>query len=402
MTFSVSFIRVTKVEIGLFSHIKETLMKRFAPRITGRVLVTLTLGALVASACSSSSKSTSGSGTSGSVTAGVRQADQVVVKWTKNPTSIGVTTPVGKPIPSGKTIDFMSCGTTTCQELGQITKEAGEVLGWTVKVINAGTTAESVHAAWLQVARELPDGVVGIAYPRSFFEGPLQTLKSHGVPVVECCTTDPAGNGIDYVTSTPAQAVPFGALYADWIIHDTRGKASVVFVDDKDFPIIASLIQGFIQEYKKLCPSCPWTTTNVATADVGTTLPGKVVGFLRAHPDINYVALGWDGMAVGLPQALQTAGLSGRVKFIGEDTDILNKTYIMRGQQAASVSFPLYEGMYRLIDVLAREFVGQSIQPDETDLPAMIFTKSNIRDPAHPEPLVLDYKKQFQTLWGLS
>lgn len=367
-------------------------------RKSSAILVGLITAVLLVAACSSGS---SGNSSGGGNDANVAAADTAVAKLLKTPTNVGVTVPIGKQIPAGKRIVFMSCGTPTCALLGKITQQAGALLRWNVQVVNAGVTPESVHAAWARVASNPPDGVIGIAYPRALFSEPLAMLKAHNVPVVECCAPDAATNGIDYVTSTPPEAVVYGRQYADWIIHDTKGNANVVFVDDKDFPIVASLLQGFKQEYRKLCPKCQYSVLEAATTEVGTTLPSKIVGYLRSHPDVDYVALGFDAMATGVPQALASAGLANKVKFIGQDTDVLNKTYISEGKQAASVAFPDYEGMYRLIDALARLITGTSVAPDNTALPSKLYVKSNLGDPSKNQPLVPDYLNQFKHLWGI-
>src|SRR5882724_6768569 len=91
---------------------------------TGR-LALVALGAasaLLAAACGSSSGGGSGnSGNSGgasTTSANVTAAQQVVSQAMKRPTSITVTTPVGKPVPTGKKIVFISCGAAQCQLQG--------------------------------------------------------------------------------------------------------------------------------------------------------------------------------------------------------------------------------------------------------------------------------------------
>lgn len=374
-----------------------------------RILVAVAATSCLAlAACSSSGSSSANSATAtssastSSVTAGVAEAKQLVAQLTKAPTSIGVTQPVGKPIPKGKTIAFMACGVPTCTTFANITKQAAQSLGWTLNIINAGTTPQQVQAAWQQMARTKPDGVIGIGYPRSIFNSTLTQLQQEHIPVVEQGVTDPATNGILYVTGTPQDEAPTGQAMADWVVSDTDGKANALFVGDNDYPIVGSIQQAFHAQLNKLCATCTTSTYDAQTADIGTTLPSELTAYLRAHPQINYLVLGIDAMATGLPAALASAGLSGKVKFIGQTGDPLNKQYVAQGTQAADVPFATYEAMYRLIDVLARHFAGTTAGMQPTPLPVTIYTKNNVGNTKDYEPLVPDFQQQYYHLWGIT
>ena len=60
-----------------------------------------------------------------------------------------------------------------------------------------------------------------------------------------------------------------------------------------------------------------------------------IVSYLRAHPEVNYVALSYDGVGVGLPAALKAAGLADKVKIIGEAPTATNVSYVEAGTQGA-------------------------------------------------------------------
>jgi len=167
----------------------------------------------ILTACSSSPNAAPSATSSGTASAsqaaaassGVAQARQLVAAAEKNPTSVGVTEPVGKPIPKGKTIAFMECGVPTCTSYASILKPAVQALGWKFEVISAGISPEQVATAWATVARMLPSAVIGIGYPQTIFQTSLSVLQKHHIPVVECCDSDTAGNGILYVAGNPAQ-----------------------------------------------------------------------------------------------------------------------------------------------------------------------------------------------------
>src|ERR1700746_3866664 len=110
------------------------------PRAVRRLAGLAAVGAAVAIAgagCGSTSSSSSPSSTTvasnasaSSASASVSQAQQAIAQYTQRPTSITVTAPVGKSIPAGKKIVFISCGASACILQGNIVKQGAALLGW--------------------------------------------------------------------------------------------------------------------------------------------------------------------------------------------------------------------------------------------------------------------------------
>lgn len=368
----------------------------FKKSLALRGLVIATTGALLltVSACGSDSSGADAKASSSKVD----EATSIVEKALKHPTSVGITKPVGAEIPTGKRIAFMSCGIAVCESNAKAFTEAADVLGWTVDVINAGLTPQSVNSAWESMVRNPPDGVVTSGYPRALFAKSLKKLEDLGVPVVDYGADDKEGNGINYLMYGPDDYPAIGALMADWVIHSTKGEANTLWVGDTDYPVLTQIYNGFEAEYERLCPDCTVKSINTPTTAIGTTLPTTIANELRSSPDINYVALGIDTMGTGLPEALKSAGIN--VPFMGENLDALNQQYIADGKQDASVSFPINEAMWTLADALARIFTNQSLNVLPGIGPTMIFTKDNLENPGQVQTIVEDYREQFKTLWG--
>ena len=117
--------------------------------------VMATIGVLVVAACGSSTKTNSstattkaagtattkagGTATSAAATAGATtvaaggdgkaKAKALVDQYSKRPTSIGLKTPVGKAIPAGKKLYFVSCGVEICELEFDVVKQATDILG---------------------------------------------------------------------------------------------------------------------------------------------------------------------------------------------------------------------------------------------------------------------------------
>src|SRR5689334_11508018 len=98
------------------------------PRTGRNAKWVVTAGSVVAllfaaSACGSSSNATSSSSVD---TAGLEAAKATVAKAAVRPTTITVSTPIGKPIPTGKKITFVSCGVEACAVQGPILAQAAQ------------------------------------------------------------------------------------------------------------------------------------------------------------------------------------------------------------------------------------------------------------------------------------
>lgn len=365
------------------------------------VLVTVAL-AVLAAGCGSSGGTKANSSSSGSASAstapGVAQAQAVVSSHLSTPSSIGITTKVPGKIPAGKVIAFMDCGTPACHELYTQFAIAAKFLHWTAKDVNSGLTPESVTNSWNQLVSHPPDAVVTSSQPTSEFGTQMAALASKNVPVVDCCTANTAHANLK-VVSDGLNAVKVQAqLQAAWVVADSKGAGSAVWLATPAFPVLAAAqtqFQGYLKQY---CPSCGFSPLTINVTQIGTSaLPTAIVGFLRAHPTYKYVAAGFDDEFIGLPAALSAAGLSD-VKLIGSDPGSTELPYIKSGQEAASVTFPAGSTMFLLADALARSFVGASVAPDDIVLPRQLVTGSTLASTTAP-PDIPNYQQQFEALW---
>jgi ribose transport system substrate-binding protein len=329
---------------------------------------------------------------------GVDGAKKLLAMWTATPTTIGITEPIKGEIPTGKKIAFMNCGVEVCIALSKAVQEAAGILGWTVEDVNVGASPDEISGAWNRVAGGDYDGVIASGLPSVLFADAVDKLKKKGVPIAECCVADD-NPGITAIVGD-STVPPTGKQYAAWVAADSDGKANTLWVGSADFPIIATLKSNFDEGMASWCPGCKVADIDIPAAEIGTTMPTKIAAYVRSHPEVTHIALGYDGFATGLPQALQDAGVADKVKFIGDDALPMNKQMVMDGQQGASIAFPIYEEMYAAVDALARTYAGESVEPSLSMLPLQIYTKDNINDPTKFEPLVPDYKEQFMKLWG--
>jgi ribose transport system substrate-binding protein len=360
----------------------------------------LAVAAVAVTACGSSGGSSTASSNASS-SGQLSTADKLAARWAQRPTQIPVSQPVGKPIPTGKQIDFINCGVTACTTLYKNLSEAAKTLGWTVKQINTQGTPETVQAAWKQAVNDKPDAVVASGFPRAIFAQQLKQLQQMKIPVIESSTDDVEGGGIDLILSAPKDLGPEGQILASWITKDSGAKAHTLYVDLPNFNILKPVRQYFEQDYAKLCPGCKLEKMDIPVTAIGKDVPDRVVSYLRAHPDINYVAYSVGLLNVGVPAALRQAGLANKVKLIVNVGDAENYQYIASGQTHAAMAFSNVDQTWVWADALARLFTGQSIDVDrKAQLPYMLITKDNLISTGGDFPLVANYQAQWKKLWG--
>jgi ribose transport system substrate-binding protein len=361
----------------------------------------LAIAAVALSACGGGNSSNGGSASNGS--SGNAAADKAAAQWAQRPTQIPVTKPVGKPIPSGKRIDFINCGVSNCTELYKNLAQAAKTVGWTVKQINTQGTPETVQAAWKQAVNDRPDAVIASGFPRSVFARQLKQLQALKIPVLEGATDDVEGDGIDLILNGPQDLAPEGQILASWLAKDSGGKAHTLYVDLPNFGILKPVRQYTKQYLSQWCKDCKLDTLDIPVTAIGKDVPDRIVSYLRAHPDIDHVAYSLGVLNVGVPAALRQAGLANKVKIIVNVGDAENYQYISSGQTQAAMAFSNLEQPWVWVDALARHFTGQSMDVDrQAKLPFMLITKDNLISTEANFPLVADYQQQWKKLWGVS
>jgi ribose transport system substrate-binding protein len=376
--------------------------KQRTRRRAARALLALALAAAPAglAACGGSDASSGGSAGAASDAPGVAAAQKVYDQYTQRPTKIPITQPVGKPIPAGKKIVYIACAVPACQVLAKQFTEGAKVLGWSVKTVNAGGSPTDIQSAWAQAVREKPDAVVSSGTSRAVFEKQLQQLKALDIPVVQCCVTDPAEDGLNLVLDNNAFSSAIPKMEAAWATTQSGGNANTLYVNFPAFPIIAANKKYFIKYYGEWCKGCGLDQLDLPLEALGKDAAQRVVSYLRSHPKINMVVMSTDSATLGVPAALKSAGLADKVKIIGNTSTVQNLQYIATGQEHATIPYHTFEAMWTEVDALARIFTGQSVEPDNVPLPYMLVTKDNLPSSNADFPLVVDYQEQFKKLWG--
>jgi hypothetical protein len=329
----------------------------------------------------------------------VAAAQQVVDEFSVRPTtdSLMPLDPVGAEIPTGKTIDFISCGTPDCNEQADIAKHAAEILGWTVQTIGTDGTPQQVQNAWVQVLREKPDGVMVAGFPRSLFDQELRDAEEAGIAVVMTGSTDVAGDGITWHDGTNFYTNA-GELMASWVIANSDGAPNAVFANIPNYPILDTVQESFKQSLMEQAPDAKVDTLTIPLEALGTTAPDLFVSYVRSHPDLEFLIPSFDVLYTGVPAALDAAGISG-LKKITITTSATGLQDIATGNMDAAIGFDAALKNYYLIDALARHFAGVELGPT-VQYPKFIMNKDNLPPIQNNYPIVEGLDEYFSQLWG--
>jgi ABC-type sugar transport system substrate-binding protein len=331
---------------------------------------------------------------------GVAAARALAEKSSARPESIGSLAPIGKPVPTGKEIAFISCGVEACEVQGDIIKQGAADLGWTATTIGTDGSPEQLQNAFKTAMRQGANAIILNAVDRATLSKQIAEAKQKGVAFVTSSSVDPVGDGILYNTSTSEQNARIGEYMAAQVVADSKGKADTLYVNISAFQILKTLGTSYQASLKKFCPDCGYASIDIPLASLGKDAPDRIVSYLRSHPQVNYVVLSVsNALGAGLPAALRAAGLGDKVKIIGQGADTQTFQDISSGQIKAVVPFDYYAVDYLMLDALARHFAGVPVQA--TAPPLWIMSQKNL--PATTDkifPIVESYRDQFKKLWG--
>jgi ABC-type sugar transport system substrate-binding protein len=355
--------------------------------------------ALAAAGCGSDSDD--GSAASAGET-DVSAAQALAQQATTRPTSLELAKPVGKEIPTGKKIAFISCGVEACEIQGDIIKEGAELLGWTAETIGTDGSPEQLQNAFQTALRSGADGVILNAVTRAVVAKQLEQAEKQGVPFVTLSSVEKTGDGILANIADTRNSGRIGRLIAAQIVSDSGGDANTLYVNISAFQILKALGDQFESSYKQFCPGCDYGSIDIPATSLGKDAPDRIVSYLRSHPEVNYVVLSVsNALGAGLPAALRAAGLADKVKIIGQSADTQTFQDLEAGNIKAVVPYDYYTVDYLMLDALARHFAGVPVEDQSP--PLWMVTPENMPEGATDGlfPVVENYQDQFKQAWGI-
>ena len=369
---------------------------------SGVTVTTTSGGATTTAAASAGAASPAGSSSDPGAAAKTR-----IEPYLKPATSIGITTPLtGKP-PAGKKVYWLEGNIQSILPITGGFKEAASALGWSLTVLTYDPADPQGPSAAMRQAVDAGADYIAISGQSIAILGQaLDAAKAKKIPVIDMYSTDEVGgaaNGIYANVGGTPSSQRSAALLSDFVIADSGGDANVLFVNVPDFKILQIVADAVDGNFKTQCPTCSVTPLNVSIGDLtGGTVASQVVSTLQSKSKIDYVYVTIGDLATGLPEALQAAGLAGKVKIVGGVPNTEQVQSLIDGKAAAYTVLGRPASAWAAMDVMARLSLG--MDPDATGhelLPAVIWTPDNVPKPAQDYQGAENYQAQFKKLWGV-
>jgi ribose transport system substrate-binding protein len=369
---------------------------------------------LVATACSSSSSSSTttsavvgspaatGSGAGTTTAATIAAAKAKVAPFIGHPSPFPVTEKLNK-VPRGATVAFMDCGLSYCALYWELLQQPAKMLGIHLVRIDAGVTAESVSTAFDSVVAEKPNAVIVMGIVIQLWAKQLKELQHANIPVVTQGITGTAAYGIVAPQGSDNQNAALASLEANYIPAEMSPGANVVYYE---VPELSFTIQSgalFVKDLTAACPKCSVRLARIPAATIGTTSNNNIVSDLQAHPATNLAVFSDPDLAVGLPAALETAGI--KIQTLNTGPIPANLQQIKDGGETAGLGADTDVSAWVLLDEAAREIAGQKPTAAETEgVQVMQFlTQKDITfDPAKGWTGYPDFAERFAKAWGVT
>lgn len=314
------------------------------------------------------------------------------------PTDFTVTEKL-KSLPTGARLAVVDCGTPICALMSNIAKEPAELLGMKVTVIQAGTTADSIAAAFDSIITDKYDGVMVAALQYPLWEREFKKLREAGVAVA---TTGIDGLPDDFhaALSSTVWNQRAGSWLADWVLSQGKVAANSVIYRTPELGFTNKIVAAYEQRIAELCDSCVVREVDVPVATLGNTSSQTIVNDLTANPDTSIAVMSIGEQTSGLPSALKVAGVSVPITMYGAGPAQLAD--IQEGNLQSSLTLDSQALVWTIIDSLAREIVGQDVSAGVAGdkLIAQILTKDNLRgDMNSGWTGYPDMRERFKEIW---
>jgi ribose transport system substrate-binding protein len=363
--------------------------------------VGLAAAALAVTGCGSSddsSSSATAAGSSSDSKVDVAAAKAAVAQYSGKPTPFPVDQPL-KAKPTGKTIAYMQCSTPACAFFAQIIAPTQKQLGYKLKIVKAGPSANEVQAAMSSIVSLKPNAALLPASDPHQFLNQAKQLEDGKVPISVNGVVDPEKYGFDNAFINNATDELAGKLMADWSVAESGG-GELVFYGVQELSFTPIMQKAFDKEMAAVCPSCKVRHVSIPIASIGKDAPSRVVSDLQAHPDTKVVVFGNAETGTGLPAALKAAQIKPKIIGFGPPPAILG--YIKQGQWDAGIGVDGPTMLWSQVDALARLMAGQpQTQGEEEGLPPIqILTRTDDFDPTKLWTGYPDFAQRFSKLWG--
>jgi ribose transport system substrate-binding protein len=313
--------------------------------------------------------------------------------------------------PQGIKIAMISCASALegCEAPVTGAKNAAKELGWEVQSYDGGGSAQQQNKSMLNAISWGADIILNVGIDPNLVQQGLKAAKDKGVivgsgsnaiddpnPIVET-----APGNIGYAFDIAPDYTKLGKALASWFIVETKGEANLAFFSDPEFPAVLAIEKFFLEEVKKV-PGIKVSEPIKFTANqIGTTLGQMTTGYLKSHPEVNWIWSAEDPAAAVQVAAIRQAGLADKVKLMSQVGAQQNMNFIRNGEiQMADAAFDNEYMGWAMVDQSIRLLNKEELaKPHNENLPYVIIDKTNLPADGSNWTAPFDYKTEYLGLW---
>lgn len=360
---------------------------------------------LLLSSCSTGG--TSDAGDAGNAPADGSVVDLDAARAFIEPYKVASEFPVTEPlsaVPSPDTTAvFLDNGTAVSAIQAASITEAAETMGITMNVVSTGATPLDVSNALDSVVQMKPDILVIVSLDPEWFSAQLEELRAAGTTVVAAAivNAEEFGFGPDVMSGKADSELVGEIMAADMLVKGEGTSTEFVFYITPELPFAHAVQAGAERKVAELCSSCTLRVVDIPVMQVGSTAPQTIVSDLQAHPETQGMIFAYDEIQLGLPAAMQVAGID--LPGIGWAPTPPNLEAIENGMQYAGIGMDLPVYMWSVLDQAARIIAGDELsQAQQEGLTVkQIVVQDNVpADYSNGWSAYPDYKERFSALWG--
>jgi hypothetical protein len=346
--------------------------------------------ALAATGCSTAS-SGGDSGSGGPATGGFARAQEQVEKFAANP-PLTVPPLPEEPDPSTHAIQ-VNCTIPACAPGAM--NAAMDVLGWQFEEltydISKGPSA--LQQALTQAVAAEPDVILyGANFPEATFQEQVDQGTEKGIEFIDIGGELTPGYAACIQCRKSLAAM--GALAADIVLADARGKTDIAVAFDAAIAPLQAEVDGVTQEIEENGEGSNVLEVEQSVASTPADNASRLISFLQRNPSVEYVIASEQFLNAA---AINGAGLGSRVKLVGiYPLSESNVASVEDGQVLAYSVGELASLYWRAADAAARAVQGVEVDPIEPIQSLRVMNKDNadvgLLDPA-------DYQEIYTKAW---
>ena len=330
---------------------------------------------------------------------GLAEAQSIVAKYSKNPTSIGLPV-ISKPIPKGKHVISFTKDTIDAQVVSDAYVQAGRLLGWDMEVMESDLTLKGFNKTLNEAIAKKPDGIIVTGLGMDNYVKLFKRAKAAGVVMVcSACDSAPTGPVISTHVAGPKMLDLWSRMIAAYAVANSSGTPKVQAFGVSAYKILDLYDKAFAKNLKQLSPSASYTFNELTFA------PDQVATTYKANPDTTFISSDLGAFSGAWSKELLAAGATpGQKPLLGglnADQAAIQGLKDKTTNAWTGYSLPIVG--YSVVDELARYWANVPLS--KVDLPSQILTQQNIGtavlDSAGYYVGIKDYQAQFKKVWGL-